>query len=145
MTVRKGRDFRWEGVEVHAYKPEAETFRDVTRQTLLGAGHGLPWELRYFEIGPGGHTTLERHHHPHAVVVVRGRGRVLVHPEIHDVAPHDLVHVPPGTWHQFLAADQEPLGFLCLVDASRDRPERPGERELAELREDARVAAFLRV
>ena len=42
-----------------------------------------------------------------------------------DLAPHDLVRVPPRTWHQFRATPTAPLGFLCLVACGRDRPERP--------------------
>jgi quercetin dioxygenase-like cupin family protein len=34
---------------------------------------------------------------------------------------NDLVNVPPMTWHQFRAAADAPLGFLCLVPATRDR------------------------
>jgi hypothetical protein len=30
------------------------------------------------------------------------------------------------TWHQFRAADGEPLGFLCMVTTERDRPQLPG-------------------
>jgi hypothetical protein len=33
------------------------------------------------------------------------------------------------TWHQFHAAPDEPLGFLCLVAAERDRPQLPAEGE----------------
>ncbi len=143
LTRHRG-GFRWEHVPVRAYKGEGTHFRDVTRQVLFGAEAGLAGELRYFEVAPGGHTTLERHAHPHAVVVVRGRGRVLVGCEIHDVDPYDLVHVPPRTWHQFRAADDQALGFLCLVDAARDRPERPDEKQLAALRREPVLAAFLR-
>ena len=35
-------------------------FRDVTRQVLFDQP-SLACQLRYFEVGPGGHTTLERH------------------------------------------------------------------------------------
>ena len=38
---------------------------------------------------------------------------------------HDLVNVPPMTWHQFHAAPDAPLGFLCLVASDRDRPQLP--------------------
>ena len=94
-------DFRWEGVPVHAYKTGDATFRDVTRQVLFG-GEG-PRELRYFEAGPAGWTTLERHGHTHEVMILRGEGRALVGREIVDVQPFDLVRVPPWTWHQFRA------------------------------------------
>ena len=144
-AVRRGAGFLWEGVDVLEYKAFDEAYRDVTRQVLFGAAQGLPWELRYFEVAAGGHTTLERHAHPHAVVVVRGRGRVLVHPEIRTVSPHDLVHVPPMTWHQFQATRDEPLGFLCLVGIERDRPIRPTEEDLGALRADPKVAEFVRL
>ncbi|GIV62185.1 MAG: cupin [Rhodothermaceae bacterium] len=134
--------FRWEEVPLRTYKPEANSFRGVTRQVLFDAADGLPVQVRYFEIVPGGFSSLERHEHPHAVVILRGRGRVLIGTEIHAVAPFDLVHVPPMTWHQ-LRAGAEPLGFLCLVAHDRDRPQYPTPDELAALRARPDVAAFL--
>ncbi|HEY6793891.1 MAG TPA: cupin domain-containing protein [Kineosporiaceae bacterium] len=124
---------RWEQVDVLAYKAEGEApFKDVTRQVLfdddlMGA------QLRYFEVGPGGWTTLERHEHVHNVVVLRGHGRCLLGDAVHDLAPSDLVDVPPLTWHQFRAADDEPLGFLCLVRQDRDRPQLPAAGVAASL------------
>jgi quercetin dioxygenase-like cupin family protein len=137
-------DFRWDGVEVRAYKQDTRApYRDVTRQVLFD-DPALRCQLRYFEIAPGGYTTLERHEHVHAVVIQRGRGRVLVGSAISQVAPFDLVHVPARTWHQFRADDDAPLGFLCLVNQDRDRPELPDADALATLRADADVAAFIR-
>lgn len=143
--VRRGAGFRWEEVPVEPYKEDGGTFRDVSRQFLFGHGEGLASDLRYFEVGPGGHTTLERHEHAHAVVILRGHGRVLVDPEIREIRPFDLVHVPPLTWHQFRAADDEPLGFLCMADGGRDRPQRPTRVELEALRRQPDVAEFVRV
>lgn len=144
-SVRRGEGFRWEDVPVQPYKEDAGTFRDVSRQLLFGHGEGLAADLRYFEVGRGGHTTLERHEHAHAVVILRGAGRVLVDPEIREIGPFDLVHVPPLIWHQFRAAADEPLGFLCMADSGRDRPQRPTHLELEELRRRPEVAAFVRV
>ena len=50
------------------------------------------------------------------------------------VGTFDLVTVPPSTWHQFRASTEAPLGFLCMVDAERDKPELPDARELERLR-----------
>lgn len=136
---------RWEGVDVREYKQEGSApFRDVTRQVLF-ADPGLASELRYFEVAPGGHTTLERHEHAHAVVVQRGRGRCLVGACIYTVAPFDLIEVPPLTWHQFRADDGAPLGFLCMVNAARDRPRLPDAAAIAQLCADPAIAAFIRV
>lgn len=136
--------FRWEDVPPLEYKPEGDHFRDVTRQVLFGPETGLACELRFFGIERDGHSTLERHEHAHAVLVLQGAGRVLVGSEIHAVGPYDLVHVPPLTWHQFRADRDAPLGFLCLVDAERDRPARPSPEELRKLRSDPRLDAFIR-
>jgi mannose-6-phosphate isomerase-like protein (cupin superfamily) len=129
--VRKARPgFQWEGVDVLAYKQDAAApFKDVTRQVLFD-GAALPTQLRYFEVAPGGWTTLERHEHVHAVMVIRGRGECLVGDRAYDIALHDLVSVPPMTWHQFHAAADEPLGFLCMVTSERDRPQLPPSHEV---------------
>jgi quercetin dioxygenase-like cupin family protein len=136
-------DYRWEGVDVRAYKDEATApFRSVTRQVLASAPD-LKGELRYFEVAPGGWTTLERHAHVHAVTILRGAGRALVGEEVFDVAPLDLVTVPAWGWHQFRASAEEPLGFLCMVDAERDRPQLPTSDERAALQAIPDVARFL--
>lgn len=120
----------WENVDVKSYKPEGTHFRAITRQVLFE--EGLPAQLRYFEIGPGGYSSFEKHEHVHAVTVLHGAGKALVSEEVFDVVPYDLIYVPPLTWHQFYAGEDSPLGFLCLVDCQRDRPVRPSaeEREL---------------
>lgn len=134
----------WEGVERLAYKEEgAAPFKGITRQVLFADPEAAA-ELRFFDIAPGGRSTLERHEHVHAVMVLRGRGQCLVGTEVRDIAAHDLVTVPPMTWHQFRAAPDAPLGFLCMVDAARDRPQLPTDDDLRVLEADPAVAAFLR-
>ena len=139
----EGDDYRWTGVEQLRYKEEGSApFRDVTRQTLFRRPD-LRGELRYFEVAPGGHSTLERHEHVHAVMVLRGTGTALVGETVFPVGTFDLVTVPPATWHQFRASTGAPLGFLCMVDAERDKPELPDARELERLRSNPAAAAFL--
>ena len=135
--------FRWDGVDLHAYKEEGSApFKDITRQTLFKRPD-LAGELRYFEIAPGGHSTLERHHHVHAVMIVRGRGRCLVGDEVRDISAFDLVSINPMLWHQFRAAPDEVLGFLCMVDIERDKPQLPNADDLAGLLANPEIAAFL--
>ena len=136
-------DFRWQGVDRLAYKQEGTApFKAITRQVLF-ADPSLGCELRYFEIEPNGHSTLERHDHVHAVMVARGSGHCLVGHEVRTVKTFDLVSVPPQTWHQFRATRGEALGFFCMVNAGRDRPQLPTADDVRALRADARIAAFL--
>jgi len=135
--------YRWDGVDVVRYKDEgAAPFRDVTRQTLFRRAD-MRGELRYFEVAAGGHSTLERHQHVHAVMLIRGSGTGLVGASIYALTTFDLVTVPAMTWHQFRAGPDAPMGFLCMVDAERDKPQLPSSAELAGLRTLPGVAAFL--
>ena len=135
--------FFWEEVEHRPYKEEGSApFSAISRQVLFDE-QTLPCELRYFEMQAGGYSTLERHHHTHAVMILRGHGRCLVGNHVHEVSTFDLVTIPAWTWHQFRAPADEPLGFLCMVNRERDRPQLPGESDLAALRAFPEVAAFL--
>ena len=137
-------DYRWAGVSHMPYKEEGSApFKAISRQVLFAEAK-LGCELRYFEMAAGGFSTLERHEHMHAVLILRGRGHCLVGREVKAVETRDLVTVPALTWHQFRATKGEPLGFLCMVNAERDKPQLPGADELASLKADPAVAAFLR-
>ena len=116
---RKAKDYRWEGVEELPYKEDDRAlFKAITRQVLFSDPE-LHGELRYFEMAPGGFSTLERHEHMNAVLILRGRGHCLVGDEVKAVATRDLI-------------------------ATRDKPQLPSPQDLAKLQADARIAAFLR-
>jgi quercetin dioxygenase-like cupin family protein len=135
-------NYRWQDVPFLPYKEEGSApFKSVTRQVLFHDPE-LRCELRYFEVAPGGWSTLERHQHVHGVMILRGEADVLVGSEVRLVTTFDLVHIPPMTWHQFRTRGDEPMGFLCMVNADRDRPQLPDEEDLHGLRSDPRVAAF---
>ena len=137
-------DYGWAGVAVLPYKEdERALFRSITRQVLFSDPE-LNGELRYFEMAAGGFSTLERHEHLHAVLILRGRGHCLIGDQVRALETRDLVTVPPLTWHQFRATRGEPLGFLCMVNALRDKPQLPAADDLARLTADPAIAAFLR-
>ena len=136
-------DFRWDGVEMRPYKEdERALYKAITRQVLFSDPE-MAGELRYFEVAPGGFSTLERHEHMHAVLILRGSGHCLVGDEVKSLGTRDLVTVPPMAWHQFRATKGEPLGFLCMVNAERDKPQLPTADDLARLKADPTIAAFL--
>lgn len=135
----------WEGVQRLSYKPSGTApFRDISRQVLFD-DESLACELRYFEIAPGGYSTLERHGHAHGVLILLGSGACLVGSDVRSVRAHDLVRIPPWAWHQLRADAEQPLGFLCMVNRERDRPVLPSEDDLAALRSNPDVAAFIRI
>jgi len=136
-------DYRWDGVEELPYKEDDRAlFKSITRQVLF-SDSALNGELRYFEMAAGGFSTLERHQHMHAVLILRGRGHCLIGHEVKSLETRDLVTVPPLTWHQFRATKGEPMGFLCMVNALRDKPQLPTAEDLARLTHIPAVKEFL--
>lgn len=127
--------FRWRGIEPEAYKfalgdSRGMGWRGVTRFSLAGPPTiPAPFELRYFELAPGGYSSLEKHAHAHFIIALRGTGRALVGDRVYDLTPFDVVHVPSLTPHRWLNEGDEPFGFLCPVDARRDPPQPLSDKE----------------
>lgn len=117
-------DFVWRDAPRTAYKSGGDHWKGVSRTELVAeaATPELPFHVRYFEIEPGGFTSLERHQHEHVVLVTRGRGTVLLGEASNEIGAGDMVRVASGERHQFRAARSEILGFYCIVAADRDRP-----------------------
>ena len=142
-AIRRFDDYRWDDVDLLQYKEEGSApFKAITRQVLFH-NPALKCELRYFEMAAGGYSTLERHEHMHAVLILRGNGEVLIGDAVKKIATNDLVTVDPMTWHQFRASADAPMGFLCMVNAERDRPQLPTEEELKAMKANPAIAAFL--
>jgi ribulose-bisphosphate carboxylase large chain len=123
-SLRRQRDFRWRGVEPERYKDGGEgDWGAVTRHVLFAGSRGaaIGFDVRYFEIARGGHSTLERHRHAHVVIAVRGVGRVRLGRRWHRLRPLDSCYIEPHAPHQLRNDEEEPFGFLCVVDARRDR------------------------
>jgi len=146
VNLSQHQPFRWHGVSEYVYKAEGDSasFKDVTRHKLFIDPEKSGLELRYFEIAPGGHTTLEKHDHIHLVIPIRGSGSCLVGDRIYKLEKNDVIHVPSWSWHQFRSTDDEHLGFLCLVTFERDRPTLPSKEDLEFLQQMPQVAEFIR-
>ena len=125
-VIRKAANaFEWAGVTPEPYKADTETWKGISRRELVGKrGESTRFHVRYFEIQPGGHSTLEKHEHEHVVVPLRDRGEAQAGCYVWNVGPGDVVYVSPSDPHQFRcpADAKEPFGFLCMVNAERDKP-----------------------
>jgi ribulose-bisphosphate carboxylase large chain len=125
-VIRNNGDFTWKGITLEPYKATTEFWKGITRTELSGKrGESQNFHLRYFEIQPGGYSTLEKHQHEHVVVPIRGRGEVQFGCFIYEVGMGDVVYVAPSDPHQFRNSESntEPFGFLCIVNAERDEPQ----------------------
>jgi len=117
--------FDWKDVPLENYKADTATWKGITRRELVGKrGESARFHVRYFEIQPGGHSTLEKHEHEHVVIPLRGEGEAQAGCYMWKIGAGDVVYVSPSDPHQFRcpADAKEPFGFLCIVNAERDRP-----------------------
>ena len=120
------RDWSWEGRDSSPYKDARDlTFRGVRRVELVGKfGERTRCDLRYFEVEPGGHTSLEKHLHTHVVIGARGEGVLVLGGRRMPLRHLDVACVGPLEAHQLRNETEEPFGFFCVVDHDRDRPQR---------------------
>ncbi len=109
MPIRKSR-------EIEAREATDSGAAGVTVRVLLGEPEGAPnFILRRFHIEAGGNTPRHSHQWEHEVYVLAGSGTVLDKGKEHLLEPGDAVLIRPGEEHQFNAAKDEELEFLCII------------------------------
>lgn len=122
--LRFNSSFLWEGRKPKVYKySDNPDFKLITRHELIGKnGEKTSFDLRYFEIEPGGHSSLEKHVHEHVIIGARGKGNLICGKDVFILKVNDIAYVPPNEPHQLRNESNEPFGFYCIVDHKRDRP-----------------------
>jgi len=116
-------NFTWKGIKTERYKPVAQDWARVIRQSVIGnRGETTKFHLRYFEIAPRGYTSFEVHRHEHVVIGIRGRGICILGKKKCPVGFLDVLYIEPNMPHQLRNPFEKPFGFFCIVNAKRDRP-----------------------
>ena len=123
--------FEWNGRPSSPYKDARDlaqdlAFKGVRRVELVGRfGERSRSDLRYFEIEPGGYSSLEKHLHTHIVIGARGSGVLVLGSRRETLAPMDVACIGPLEAHQLRNETDEPFGFFCIVEHDRDWPAAP--------------------
>ncbi len=117
----------WQEAEKQSYKEDSNLpFKGVSRVELFGKNQpGTDFDLRYFELKPGGFTSLEKHAHHHVIIGVQGQGELVINDKTFAVSPHDIFKVASFEVHQLRNQGPDPFGFYCIVDHVRDQPVNP--------------------
>ena len=123
----------WEGVPVHGYGPERPGV--TVRRFISRQDESNNMEIRYFELQPGATSNFESHNYEHAVLVLRGRGTIRLGDEVHAIQFGDAIFVESDQIHQFRAAEDETMGFMCAVLDKDLRAIVHGEQRLVKLPE----------
>jgi len=85
-------------------------------------GERTAFDLRYFEVEPGGYSSEEKHLHTHVIICVRGKGVLQTGDQRTEINTMDIAYIEPLQIHQLRNEGEEPFGFFCIVDHERDRP-----------------------
>ena len=97
--------------------------RATEMQVLLGASDGAPsFAMRRFIMGAGGGMPRHTNRVEHEQYVLRGRARIAVGDDVHEVAAGDVLYIPAGTPHSYEVVEG-PFEFLCMVPNREDRIE----------------------
>jgi ribulose-bisphosphate carboxylase large chain len=113
----------WHGIEKIPYKKDGTHYQGITRTELFIPEWGeAGFDVRYFEIAPGGYSSFETHSHIHLVIGARGRGEVRIDNQWHKLSPKDIAFIPRKAPHQLRNPGPDPFGFYCIVDHFRDKP-----------------------
>ena len=96
----------------------------TTRQVLISPEEAPHFAMRRFIMEPGGGMPNHTNTVEHEQYVLRGRARVTIGREAHEVSEGSVLYIPAGEPHSYEVLEA-PFEFLCLV------PNLPDEVKLA--------------
>jgi len=104
-----------------------EAGKDASLQVLVGPDDGAPhFAMRRFRMEAGGGIPLHTNDVEHEQYVLRGRARMRVGDEVHEVGADDVLFIPAGVPHSYEVLDG-PFEFLCMVPNQPDQIRFVGE------------------
>lgn len=93
-----------------------EDCKSVSIRWLITKDDGAEnFAMRFFDVGPGGHTPQHTHDFEHEVFILEGRGTLRIGGREESLKGGDVLFVPPDVEHQFLSSAEGTLRFLCLI------------------------------
>ncbi len=114
------RVFTWEGARTRMYQNTADN--QVSETWMIGKKEGAEnFAFRYYQLSPGSHSNLEQHPYDHGILILQGKGEVLLSERTSGISRGDIIHIPPNALHQISNTGDAPLGFLCVIPARREK------------------------
>ena len=105
-----------EALQIPAMDVTTEGAEGVTIRWLIAKNDGaLRFQMRLFEVAPGGHTPLHTHDWEHEVFILEGEGVLTFEGGDHPFSAGHFAFVPEGKEHSFRNTGPDRLAFLCIV------------------------------
>lgn len=109
-------DMTWDGARTRVYKGASQ----ATETWLIGkAERAQNFAMRFYTLGPDGHSVEEDHSYDHGVIFMSGQGEVLLGDTWHPVSQGDVIYIAPDERHQIRNTGEDTLGWLCVIPARR--------------------------
>ena len=108
----------------HADEVEAKPVaagKETTIQVLISSQEGPNFALRRFRMLKGGGMPRHTNTVEHEQYVLRGRARIGIGADTHDVRAGDVVFIPEGVVHYYENTGEEPFEFLCIIPNKDDK------------------------
>ncbi len=102
--------------EVEAREVVTEGAVKVRIRWLISKKDGAPnFQMRLFDVGPGGRTPLHVHEWEHEVYILEGTGKLACEGEEYSFEKGFYAFVPAGREHSFVNTGEGTLSFICIV------------------------------
>ena len=118
------KDFRWEGRAPEENKSDKLLHLKKSAEPNWSENQAkkTKFDLRYFELEPGGFSSFEKHVHEHVIIAARGNGILIKGNERFIMEPNNIAYVGPLEPHQFRIESESAFGFFSIVDHDLDKP-----------------------
>lgn len=112
--------FSWDGTRSRMYQNDENN--QVSETWMIGKKEGAQnFAFRYYQLSPGSHSRKEQHLHDHGMLVLQGKGEILLGEQIHPISRGDIIYIAPDLLHQVNNTSGEALGFICVIPARREK------------------------
>ena len=112
--------FNWEGTRTRTYQVDGVS--QVSETWLIGKKEGAQnFAMRYYQLEPGGSSRKEQHPYDHGILILQGRGEVLIDQDISSFERGDIIYIPPDALHQLSNTGTELVDFICVIPARREK------------------------
>ena len=112
--------FSWEDARTRMY--QNDEVNQVSETWMIGKAEGAQnFAFRYYQVSPGGYSRKEQHPYDHGILVLQGSGEVLIDEGTYPISRGDIIYIPPDALHQLSNSGNDPLGFLCVIPARREK------------------------
>lgn len=102
--------------EIPIREVTTEGAEGVTIRWLVSKKDGAPgFQMRLFEVAPGGRTPLHTHEWEHEVYILEGDGVLIYEGEEKPFSKGFFAFVPAGRGHSFTNTGKGTLSFICIV------------------------------